>query len=245
MGAATVLVTGGSGGIGAAIVRRLVAERSDDLQVAFTFRSGEAAARKLEAECAGRAAAYPLDLRDRQAPDSLVERIEQAQGPLAGLVNNAGTRIDGLLAMTSDEAWDEVIDTNLGGTFRLCRAAVRGMVSRRAGSIVNIASLSAQHGVAGQAAYSASKAGVLALTRVLAREVGKRKIRVNAIVPGYVETEMTGGLREDQVQALRAGEVLPQGVSPADVAGVADFLLSDASAAITGQTLVVDAGCSA
>lgn len=243
MGSTTVLVTGGSRGIGAEIVRRLTADGSH--AVAFTYRSGEKAARALEAECSGRAVAYPLDLRDRAAPDVLIGKIEQDRGPLFGLVNNAGTRIDGLLAMTGDDAWDEVIDTNLGGTFRLCRAVIRGMISRRAGSIVNIASLSATHGVAGQAAYSASKAGVLALTRVLAREVGKRKIRVNAVVPGFVATEMTSKLNEAQIEGLRSGEVLPQGVSPADVAGVAQFLLSDASAAITGQTLVVDAGCTA
>jgi 3-oxoacyl-[acyl-carrier protein] reductase len=155
------------------------------------------------------------------------------------------SRRESLLALTSDEDWDAVLDVNLGGLFRCCRAVLRGMMVRRRGAIVNVSSLSALHGVAGQAAYAASKAGILGLTRSLAREVGKRGVRVNAVVPGFVPTDLTAGLPEAAVQALRAGECLPGGVSAAGVAGAVLFLLSDAASSITGQTLVVDAGASA
>jgi 3-oxoacyl-[acyl-carrier protein] reductase len=138
-----------------------------------------------------------------------------------------------------------VLDTNLGGLFRCCRAVLRGMMVRRRGVIVNVSSLSALHGVAGQGAYAASKAGVLGLTRSLAREAGKRGVRVNAVVPGFVPTDLTAGLPEAAVASLRAGECLPRGVTPEDVAQAVVFLLSDRAAAITGQSLVVDAGASA
>ena len=238
--AGTVLITGGSRGIGRALVEAL---RASDRPVAFTWRSEEGPAREV-AEATG-ARPYRLDLRDRGRPDALVEEVESDLGPLCGLVNNAGMRKDGLLALTTDEDWEEVIDVDLGGAFRCCRAVLRGMISRRSGSIVNIASLTALHGVAGQATYGAAKAGVLGMTRSLAREVGRRGVRVNAVVPGFVATDFTSGLPEDAVRALRAGEVLPAGTTLESVAGAAAFLLSDAASSITGQTLVVDAGASA
>ncbi|HLX07330.1 MAG TPA: SDR family oxidoreductase [Thermoanaerobaculia bacterium] len=245
---ATVLVTGGSRGIGRAVVEALAAApppAGGELAVAFTWRSREAAAREVEAATGGRARAFQLDLADRARPDDLIAEVEAALGPLAGLVNNAGERREALLAMMSDEDWEAVLDVNLGGLFRCCRAALRGMLVRRRGAIVNVASLSALHGVAGQTAYAASKAGILGLTRALAREVGKRQVRVNAVVPGFVPTELTAGLPAAAAAALRAGECLPGGTSPADVAEAVLFLLSDRAAAITGQTLVVDAGASA
>ena len=171
--------------------------------------------------------------------------MEAALGPLEGLVNNAGLRRESLLALTSDEDWDEVVDANLGGLFRCCRAALRGLMVRRRGSIVNVSSLSALHGVAGQGAYAAAKAGILGLTRSLAREVGKRGVRVNAVVPGFVATDLTAGLPAAAVAQLRAGECLAGGVRPEDVAQTVQFLLSDRAAGITGQAVVVDAGASA
>jgi 3-oxoacyl-[acyl-carrier protein] reductase len=245
----TVLVTGGSRGIGRAVVEALAAAPAAGgepaLAVAFTWRSREAAAREVEVATGGRARAFHLDLRDRTRPDDLVAEVEAALGPLEGLVNNAGERREGLLAMMSDDDWEAVLDVNLGGLFRCCRAALRGMLVRRRGAIVNVASLSALHGVAGQTAYAASKAGILGLTRALAREVGKRQVRVNAVVPGFVATDLTADVPAAAAAALRAGECLPGGTSAAAVAEAVRFLLSDGAAGITGQTLVVDAGASA
>jgi len=213
MGEATVIVTGGSRGIGRAVVEALVAEGRS---VAFTWRSEEEAARAVEA----------------------------ALGPVEGLVNNAGLRREALLALTSDDDWQAVLDTNLSGLFRCCRAVLRGMVVRRRGAIVNVSSLSALRGLPGQGAYAAAKAGVLGLTRSLAREVGRRNIRVNAVVPGFVATEMTADLPPETVTFLRAAECLPGGVGAAAVADAVCFLLSERAAAVTGQALVVDAGAS-
>jgi 3-oxoacyl-[acyl-carrier protein] reductase len=242
----TILVTGGSRGIGRAVVEALAA--AGEHKVGFTWNTDERAARELEESVGGAAGivrAFQLDLRDAGRPDDLISEVEEALGPLEGLVNNAGLRRESLLALTSDEDWHAVLDTNLGGLFRCCRAVLRGMMHRRRGSIVNVSSLSALHGVAGQAAYAASKAGILGLTRSLAREVGKRGVRVNAVVPGFVATDLTADLPAPAVAALRAGECLPGGVTAPQVAEAVRFLLSDRAAAITGQALVVDAGASA
>jgi len=236
-----VLVTGGSRGLGRAVVEALAAE--PQARVAFTWNADEGAARTVEETTGARA--FRLDLRDRARPDELVAEVEESLGPIDGLVNNAGLRRESLLAMTSDEDWEAVLDANLGGLFRCCRAVLRGMMVRRRGTIVNVSSLSALHGVAGQGAYAASKAGILGLTRSLAREAGRRGVRVNAVVPGFVETDLTAGIPGPAVAALRAGECLPRGVQPGDVAQAVLFLLSDRAAAITGQALVVDAGASA
>ena len=237
-----VLVTGGSRGIGRAVVELLAGSGA---AVGFTFCSQEAAARKLEEAHQGRVCAFQLDLQDRGGADHLVSQVEETLGPLTGLVNNAGIRREALLPMTPDNDWDAVLETNLGGTFRVCRAVLPGMVRRHGGSIVNVASLIAFHGVPGQTAYAASKAGILGMTRSLAREIGKRNIRVNAVVPGFVVTDMTSGLAQQKVDALRSTECLPGGVSAESVAEAVFFLLSDKASAITGQSLVVDAGCSA
>ncbi len=233
------LITGGSRGIGRALVEMLAA---DGGRVAFTYHVREDAARELEAHAGDRVHGYQFALSDRARPEALVERIETELGPIAGLVNNAAIESSQLLAMTSDATWDEILDHNLGGTFRMTRAVLRRMVSLRRGSIVNVASLSALRGVAGQTAYAASKAGLLAMTRCLAREMGRRHIRVNAVVPGFVATEMTAHLDEATVTRLRDPECLPDGTGPEAVAGTIAFLLSDRAAAITGQTVVVDAG---
>ncbi len=244
-----VLVTGGSRGLGKAIVEALAGIAGGGRPVAFTFRSEEATARelsvRLSAEHGVTVRAFAFDLADRERPDDLIAEVERAVGPLGGLVNNAGIRRESLLALTSDDDWDAVLDQNLSGAFRLTRALMRGFVSRRSGAIVNVSSLSALHGVAGQAAYAATKAGLLAMTRVLAREVGKRNIRVNAVIPGFVATDLTADLAPAQIERLRAGECLPAGVLPESVAAAVAFLLSAGAASITGQTLVVDAGASA
>lgn len=242
MGLRTVLVTGGSRGIGRAVVETLAA---DGAAVAFTYRRDQAAARELEEITGGAARCFQLDLADHRRPIDLVEEAEAAVGPLDGLVNNAGVRRESLLALTSDADWEAVVDVNLGGAFRCCRAVLKGMMHRRRGAIVNVSSLSALRGVAGQGAYAAAKAGLLGLTRSLAREVGRRGVRVNAVVPGFVPTDMTAELGAGRSQALRAAECLSTGVTPEDVAAAVVFLLSPAAAGITGQVLAVDAGASA
>ena len=236
------LVTGGTRGIGRAVVAALVA---DGWSVAFTYRDNVEAAREVASAYTDRAIAFALDLLDRARPDALVRDIEANMGPIEGLVNNAGVRFDALLAMTPDVEWDAVMETNAAGAFRCCRAVLPRMMSRRRGSIVNVSSLSAVSGWAGQTVYAASKASLIGLTRSLAREVGKRRIRVNAVVPGHVATDMTAQMSEVTRQAMRARECLPDGTSVHDVADMVAFLLSARSKAVTGQVIAVDAGGSA
>lgn len=239
-GRPVALVTGGGRGIGRAIVEALSA---DGWAVAFTWASDEGAARAVAERTGGRP--FRLDLRDRGRPATLVAEVEQELGPVAGLVNNAAVRREGILAMTSDADWDDVLDVNLGGAFRCCRAVLPGMVYRRRGAIVNISSRSAEAGLPGQTAYAASKAGLMGLTRSLAREVGRKGVRVNVIVPGFVATELTATLPAARVTKLRDTECLPAGTAPPDVAQMVAFLLSDRAAAITGQAIAVDSGASA
>jgi 3-oxoacyl-[acyl-carrier protein] reductase len=237
-----VLVTGGSRGIGRAVVRALVAEGR---RVAFTYRVGEADARAVESASGGYAKSWRFDLSDRARPGIIVPEIEDALGPIEGLVNNAAIRRDLLLAATPDADWDAVIDANLGGSFRCCRAVLPKMITRRSGSIVNLSSLTAVRGVAGQAAYGATKAGLIGMTKSLARELGKRNVRVNAVVPGLVMTEMIADTPPDKLKELRTIEALPSGTRPEDVAAMIVFLLSNRAAAITGQAFLVDAGSTA
>ena len=238
-----VLVTGGSHGIGRAVVEALVKQGQP---VAFTYNTDDVAAREIEVASGGLARGFHFSLADRTHVITLVKEVEATVAPLFGLVNNAAVVKSELMAMMSDASWDEIIDINLGGAFRLSREVLRALVPHRwGGSIVNVASLSAIDGVAGQSAYAASKAGVLAMTRCLAREMGRRDIRVNTVVPGFVATNMTKGVGEAAVTRLRERECLKRGVSTSGVAGAIVFLLSDQAADITGQAIHVDAGASA
>ncbi len=238
----SILVTGGSRGIGRALVETLV---SDGRCVAFTWKEHEDAALEIERASGGLARPFRFDASDREGPFPLVDSVEASLGPIEGLVNNIGIRRDALLAATPDSDWDAVLDANLGAAFRLCRAVLPRMISRRRGSIVNVSSLTALRGVAGQTAYGAAKAGLIGMTRSLAREVGRRGIRVNTVIPGLVMTDMVAGASPEALARLREAECLPGGTTPRDVARVIAFLLSDAAAAVTGQSLVVDAGSSA
>ncbi len=187
-------------------------------------------------EAGGRA--VQADVSDPEAARSLVEEA----GDLDILVNNAGLTRDGLLARMPDADWRDVIETNLASVFYTCRAAVRGMMKKRAGSIVNVSSIVGVHGNWGQTNYGASKAGIIGFTKSLARELGSRNVRANVVAPGYVNTRLTDVLPEEAQQAMLANTPLGRLGEPEDVAGAVRFLCSDEAAFITGEVLLVDGG---
>jgi 3-oxoacyl-[acyl-carrier protein] reductase len=231
------LVTGGSRGIGAAVARELGAAGA---RVAVNYRSSADAAKQV-AEAVG-GVAVEGDVADPASAGALVEQVEEALGDLDCLVNNAGVTRDGLIARMSDDDWEAVIETNLRGTFNTCRAVSRKMLRRRAGSIVNLTSVVGIHGNPGQANYAASKAGIIGLTKALARELGTRGVRVNAVAPGYIDTELTGVLPEEVRNAILGSTPLGRLGEPEDVARAVRFLCSDESAFVTGAVLLVDGG---
>jgi 3-oxoacyl-[acyl-carrier protein] reductase len=229
----TALVTGGSRGIGRAIALELAAAGA---RVTLSYRSGKEEAEEV-ARDAG-AVAVQADVSDADAARRLVEDA----GELDILVNNAGLTRDGLIARMSDEDWHDVIGTNLSGTFHTCRAAARGMMKRRSGSIVNISSIVGVHGNPGQTNYSASKAGIIGFTKALARELGTRGVRANVIAPGYIDTRLTDVISGEMKELMLANTPLGRFGKPEDVAGAVRFLCSDEAAFITGDVLLVDGG---
>ena len=231
------LVTGASRGIGAAIARELAGAGA---RVAVNYRSGREAAEEIAAGIGG--IAVRGDVADAEQAQALVERAESELGDLDILVNNAGVTRDTLLARMSDEDWAEVLNTNLGGVFHTSRAVARKMLRRRAGSIVNVTSVVGLRGNPGQANYVAAKAGVIGFTKALARELGGRGVRVNAVAPGYIETELTAVLSEPVRDAILANTPLGRLGRPEDVAGAVRFLCSDEAAFVTGEVLLVDGG---
>jgi 3-oxoacyl-[acyl-carrier protein] reductase len=236
---ATALVTGGSKGIGAAISKSLAA---DGWLVAVNYRSDEDAARRVvEAieEAGGRAAPVHGDVTNG-APDDLFKRAEEL-GPVLALVNNAGVAADGLAIQMDDEDWERVIATNLTAAFRLTRRAMRPMIKARYGRIVNIASVVGPRANAGQANYAAAKAGLIGMTKTVAAEVARRGVTVNAVAPGFIETDMTKDLPETVLEAIPARRV----GSPEEVGAAVRFLASDDAGYVTGTTLFVDGGMSA
>ena len=232
------LVTGASGGIGAAIARALHAQGA---HVALSGTRTDALD-ALAAELGERAAVCPADLRDPAAAEALVATAEAACGPLHILVNNAGLTRDGLAMRMKDEDWATVLDVDLGAPFRLARAALRGMVRRRAGRIIGIGSIVGATGNPGQANYAAAKAGLVGMTKALAQEVGSRGITVNVVAPGFVETPMTDALNADQRARLVGGIPLGRMGRPEDVAAAVAYLASDEAAWVTGATLHVNGG---
>jgi 3-oxoacyl-[acyl-carrier protein] reductase len=226
-------VTGASRGIGKAIAEEL---HRAGAEVVVGYRSGAEEAEELARAIGGRA--VQADVSDVDEAKRLVEEA----GDLDVLVNNAGITRDGLLARMPDEDWRDVIETNLSGAFYTCRAAARGMMRRRAGSIVNISSIVGVHGNPGQTNYSAAKAGIIGFTKALARELGSRGVRANVVAPGYVTTRLTDVLPEELQQAMLANTPLGRLGSPEDVAGAVRFLASDDASFITGEVLLVDGG---
>ncbi len=232
------LVTGASGGIGAGIARALHAQGA---KVALSGTRRDAL-EALAAELGEGAAVCPADLREAGSAEALIAAAEAACGPLAILVNNAGLTKDGLALRMKDEDWATVLDVDLAAPFRLARAALRGMLKRRAGRIIGIGSVVGATGNPGQANYAAAKAGLVGMSKALAQEVGSRGITVNVIAPGFVETPMTDALNEEQKTRLIAGIPLGRMGVPADVAGAAVFLASDEAGWITGAVLHVNGG---
>ena len=200
------------------------------------YRSGAEEAQAVAQEAGGRA--VEADVSDPEQAKRLVHEA----GDLDILVNNAGLTRDGLLARMPDADWRDVIETNLSSVFYTCRAVTRGMMKKRAGSIVNVASIVGIHGNWGQTNYGASKAGIIGFTKSLARELGSRGVRANVVAPGYVNTRLTDVLPEEAQQAMLANTPLGRLGDPEDIAGAVRFLCSDDAAFITGEVLLVDGG---
>ncbi len=233
-----VLVSGGSRGLGLSIIDALLEEGRS--VVTFSRKSTEAISSIQRQN--SRLTFMTADMEDAESLSRVVKDTEKQIGPIDALVNNAGVALDGVLATMPEADIEKVININLVGTLRLTRQAVRRMIVRRRGCIVNISSIIGLRGYSGLAVYSASKGGMDAMTRALARELGDRNIRVNSIAPGYLETEMTHGLSEQQKGQIVRRTPLGRLGQPRAVTGAVSFLLSDAAAFITGQTLTIDGG---
>lgn len=232
------LVTGSTRGIGRAIAETLAGAGARVAVVGRDLPRAEAAA----AEIGHGARGFACDVSDTAQVTTLVTDVETAFGSLDILVNNAGLTKDNVIMRLKDEDWDAVIDANLRGAFATIRAASRGMMKRRSGRIINISSVVGVTGNRGQANYAASKAGLIGLTKSVAKELASRNILCNAVAPGFIATDMTAALGDDQRKALEGQIPLERLGSPADIASAVAFLASDHAAYITGQVLVVDGG---
>jgi 3-oxoacyl-[acyl-carrier protein] reductase len=240
----TALVTGGSRGIGRACVERLSAEGA---RVAFLYNQSQQAADSLVGQLQTQGSevrAIRADVADSQQAEQVVADLLAAWQQIDILVNSAGIIRDGLFATMSPQQWREVIDTNLSGTFNYCHAVTQPMLSRRQGSIVNISSVAAEFGSRGQVNYAASKGGIDGLTRCLAKELASRKVRVNGVAPGMIETDMSQVVRNLAGDRIKEMIPLRRVGQPQEIAGVVAFLASDDSSYVTGQILRVDGGLS-
>jgi 3-oxoacyl-[acyl-carrier protein] reductase len=208
--------------------------------VAVNYRGGQEDAEEVAVEIGG--VALQADVSVPEQALALVDEVESRLGDVDVLVNNAGVTRDTLIARMSDDDWEQVIETNLRGTFNTCRAVSRRMLRRRAGSIVNLTSVVGIRGNPGQANYAASKAGIIGLTKALARELGSRGVRVNAVAPGYITTALTDVLTEEQRGLILGNTPMGRLGEPEDVARAVRFLCSDEAAFVTGDVLLVDGG---
>jgi 3-oxoacyl-[acyl-carrier protein] reductase len=233
------LVTGGSRGIGKGIAEALAAGGARVAVVARDEERASAAAATLEGT--GHRG-FACDVSDEAAVDALIKRVEEQLGPLEILVNNAGVTKDNLFVRLSGADWDQVLDTNLKAAFLTIRAAARGMMRRRSGRIINITSIVGITGNKGQVNYAASKAGLIGLTKSVAKELASRSVLCNAVAPGFIETEMTAQLSETARAGLQSQIPLERLGQPADVAAVVRFLAGPGASYITGQVIVVDGG---
>jgi 3-oxoacyl-[acyl-carrier protein] reductase len=231
-------VTGSTRGIGHAVASALYAAGA---KVAIVGRDADRA-RAVADALGARAAGVACDVADGTQVESAIAAAEQALGPIDILVNNAGLTRDNILLRLSEADWDTVLDANLKGAFFTTRSVIKGMMKRRSGRIVNISSIVGLTGNKGQANYAASKAGLIGFTKSVAKEYASRGILVNAIAPGFIETDMTAALPEEGRKALLEGIALGRLGRPEDVAGAVVFLASDLAAYVTGQVLVVDGG---
>jgi 3-oxoacyl-[acyl-carrier protein] reductase len=227
------LITGAARGIGRAIAAEL---KSAGAEVLCCDLPGTSENDEVAKEVGGRALYADVTKADE------VEKLIAEAGEIDILINNAGITRDGLLARMSEEDWRAVIDVNLTSVFLMCHAAIRGMMKRRAGAIVNLSSVVGLHGNFGQTNYAASKAGILGFTKSLAREAGTRGVRVNAVAPGYIETRLTDVLSDEVKQKMLASTSLGRFGQPEDIARAVRVLCSDEAAFITGEVLVVDGG---
>jgi 3-oxoacyl-[acyl-carrier protein] reductase len=233
------LVTGASRGIGAAIADELAAQGAKVIGTA-TSESGAAAIGERLAASGG--AGRMLDVTDGAAVEALVDTIGKEFGPVSILVNNAGITRDQLLMRMKDEDWNAILDTNLSSVYRTSKAVMRGMMKARKGRIISIASVIGLTGNPGQANYAAAKAGIIAFSKSLAREIGSRGVTVNVVAPGFIDTDMTRGLPEESKNAMLNQIALGRFGAPADIARAVSFLASPAAAYITGETLHVNGG---
>ena len=234
----TALVTGSTRGIGRAIAEVLAESGARVAVVGRDLARAQEAASTISPEARG----FACDVGDVASVTALVEAVEKEFGGIDILVNNAGLTRDNLLFRIKDDDWDAVIDANLRGAFVAIRAAARGMMKRRWGRIINIASVVGVVGNKGQANYAASKAGLIGMTKSVAKELASRRILANVVAPGFVETDMTAAMTEDAKKTLFTQIPLERLGTPRDIAGVVAFLASDHASYITGQVLVVDGG---